>query len=203
METFVFVYFDAGLLSASAAVPTIPVSQLTYFLREEPGHVFTIDGFHDEITFGTLSENIDESILTLFNCIYIPRILKDNRWDDKIKQILFNDLHSFMSALTDINSKFGSMVVLYVPDESHELSVDEAVHDKALLKRLENVVSYWISQIQLCLNDMKYLNPITLPCPGDEYDFWVYKCKMEFFKKLKIKFKSYFQLKYSAALRVN
>lgn len=181
MEIYVFVYFDAGLLSASAAIPTNPVSQLTYFIREEAGHVFTIDGFHDEVTFGTIHENIDETILMLFNCIYIPRILKDKRWDEKIKQNLFNDLHSFMSILTDVNSKIGSMVVLYVPDESHELTVDEAVHDKALIKRLENVVSYWITQIQLCLNDMKYLNPTTLPCPADEYDFWVYKCELMFY----------------------
>ena len=177
MEIYVFVYFDAGLLSASAAVPTNPVSQLTYFIREEPGHVFTIEGFHDEVTFGTIHENIDETILMLFKCIYIPRILNDNRWTEKIKENLFTDLHSFMSVLTDINSKIGSMVVLYVPNESHSLTVEEAVHDKALIKRLENVVSYWISQILLCLNDMKYLNPTTLPCPSDEYEFWIYKCE--------------------------
>lgn len=177
MEIYVFVYFDCGILSASPAVPTGPVSQLTYFIREDPGHVFSIDGFHDEVSFGTVHENVDETLLMLFHCIYIPKILKDTRWDEKIKQKLYDDLHSFMAHLTDINSKIGSMVVLYVPDEGHNLTVEEAVLDKALIKRLENVVSYWISQIQLCLNDMKYLNPSTLPCPSDEYDFWIYKCE--------------------------
>lgn len=188
MEIYIFVYFDGGLLSASAAVPTSVVSQLTYFIREEPGHVFSLDGFHDEISFGTVHENVEETLLMLFHCIYLPRILNDTRWDDKIKQKLFNDLHSFMAHLTDINSKIGSMVVLYVPDEGHHLTVEEAVLDKALIKRLENVVSYWISQIQLCLNDMKYLNPTTLPCPSDEYDFWVYKCELIKVKKFNLIF---------------
>lgn len=177
METQLFVYFDNGYLCASSGVPTGPVSQLTYFIREEVMHVFTVDGFHDEVTFGTIHENVDETILMLLNCIYIPRILKDNRWTEHIRQTLFNEMHSFMAMLTDVNSKIGSMVILYVPNEGHDLSVEEAVLDKQLIKRYETVVSYWISQIQLCINDMRSLNQNTLPCPSDEYDFWVYKCE--------------------------
>jgi dynein heavy chain len=180
MEIQIFVYFDNGYLSAGASVPVNPISQLTYFIREELGHVFTVDGFHDEVTFGTINENIDETVLMLFQCVYIPRILNDTRWDEQIKQTLFNEMHSFMALLTDINSKIGSMVILYVPDEGHNLSVKEAVLNKPLIKRYENVLSYWISQIQLCMNDMKCLNQASLPCPSDEYDFWVYKCKILF-----------------------
>jgi dynein heavy chain, axonemal len=138
--------------------------------------VFTVDRFHDEITFGTINENVDETIIMLFKCIYIPRIFEEFRDNFKVRQNLFNDTHSFMSQLTDFNSKIGSMVILYVPNEGHDLAVEEAVLDKMLVKRLENVVSFWISQIQLCINDMKYMNPTSLPCPADEYDFWVYKC---------------------------
>lgn len=184
METHVFVYFDSGYLSASQVVPLSPCSQLTYFIREELGHVFTVEGFHDEVSFGTVHENVDETILMLFHCLYMPRILNDPRWNPKIKQTLFNDMHSFMSLLTDVNSKIGSMVVLYVPNEGHDLSVEEAVLDKPLIKRYENVLTYWMMQIQLCLNDMRNINQSSLPCPADEYDFWVYKCEKFFFEKL-------------------
>ncbi|KAG5676022.1 hypothetical protein PVAND_005877 [Polypedilum vanderplanki] len=175
METHVFVYFDNGYLSASAAVPTCPVSQLTYFIREEVMHVFKVESFHDEVTFGTIHENIDETMLMLLHTIYIPRILKDKRWTEQIRQRLFNDMHSLMALLTDINSKIGSMVILYVPNEGHNMSIERVVCDKPLLKRYENVLNYWISQIQLCINDMKNINQNILPCPSDEYDFWVYK----------------------------
>lgn len=177
MEVYLFAYFENGFLCASLSIPTSPISQLTYFIREELGHVFSIEGFHDEITFGTIYENIDEAILMLFNCIYIPK-LKESQWSEKIKQNLFIEIHSFMAHLTDINSKIGSMVILYVPNEGQCLSIEQAVFDKSLIKRFENVISSWISQIQLCINDMKYLNQNTLPCPSDEYDFWVYKCKL-------------------------
>jgi hypothetical protein len=103
METFLFVYFDNGYLSASAMIPASPASQLTYFIREQLGHVFTLDGFHDEIAFGTIHENIDETILTLMNCFYIPKILNDTRWNEKVKQSLYNEMHSFMAYLTDIS----------------------------------------------------------------------------------------------------
>jgi len=175
---FLFVYFDCGFLSAGCGVPTSPVSQLTYFIRDDIGHVFTVDGFHDEITFGTIHENVEETILTLLHNIYAPYILKHQKWDEEIKLELFTGLHSFMAYLTDINSKIGSMVVLYVPNESHDMTVDDAVLDKPLLKRLENVVIYWIAQIRLCLNDMENLVQNELACPSDEYDFWVYKCKL-------------------------
>ena len=177
LETTLFVYFEQGYLSASPGCPTSPVSQLTYFIREDPGHVFSIEGFHDEVTFGTFHENVEETILCLMNNIYAPLILKDKRWDENVKMKLFNDLHSFMAHLTDVNSKIGSMVILYVPNEGHELIVEEAVLNKALVKRYENVLIYWIAQIRLCLNDMDNVQTYELACPRDEFDFWVYKCK--------------------------
>lgn len=177
LETTLFVYFDRGFLCASPGCPTSPVTQLTYFIREEQGHVFSVDGFHDEISFGNFHENVEETILALMNCIYAPLILKDKRWDENVRMKLFNELHSFMAHLTDVNSKIGSMVVLYVPNEGHQLSVEEAVLDKSLVKRYENVIIYWISQIRLCLNDMENIVQFELACPADEYDFWVYKCE--------------------------
>lgn len=177
MESTLFVYFDRGYLSASASCPTNPVTQVTYFIREELGHVFSFDGFHDEITFGTFHENVEETILHLMTSIYGPLILKDKRWDDNVRMRLFNELHSFMAHLTDINSKIGSMVILYVPNEGHEMTVEVAVLDKQLVKRYENILVYWISQIRLCLSDMENVQH-ELACPSDEYDFWVYKCEL-------------------------
>lgn len=177
LESTLFVYFDHGYLCASPGCPTAPVTYITYFIRDEPGHVFSFEGFHDEISFGTFHENVEETILVLMNCMYAPLILKDKRWDENVRMKLFTELHSFMAHLTDVNSKIGSMVVLFVPNEGHDMAVEDAVLDKSMVKRFENVIIYWISQIRLCLNDMENIVQFELSCPGDEYDFWVYKCK--------------------------
>lgn len=174
-EKFLFVYYDGIYLTASYTMPVNPVFDLTYFVRDELGLVFTVEGFHDEVTFGTIHENVEETILTLISRLYAPRILKDKRWDENIKSNLFVGLHSFLAYLTDINSKIGSMVVLYIPNEGHDMSVEDAVQDKQLVKRLESVVIYWISQIRLCLNDMENLMQNELTCSSDEYEFWIYK----------------------------
>jgi hypothetical protein len=165
-------------------MPVNPVYDLTYFVRDELGMVFTVEGFHDEVTFGTIHENVEETILTLMNRLYAPKILKDKRWDENVKANLFVGLHSFLAFLTDINSKIGSMVVLYIPNEGHDLSVEEAVLDKQLVKRLESIVIYWITQIRLCLNDMENLMQNELTCASDEYEFWIYKRKLFFFEIL-------------------
>lgn len=175
MTTTLFVYFEQGILKASYTCPTTVVSLLTYFIREEVGHIFSVDNFHEEIFFGTINENVEETILALLNTIYAPLILKDSRWDENVKNRLFNDLNNFLCQLTDINSKIGSMVILYVPLEGHNLTVEEAILNKDLIKRFENVLIHWISQIRMCLNDMENSTQFDLACPLDEHDFWVYK----------------------------
>ena len=149
-----------------------------YFIRE-PGLIFTVENFHDEVQFGNIHENVEETLLVILNQVYAPMILKDERWDDTIRVNLFVSLHEFLAYLTDINSKIGSMVVLYVPNEGHDLTIDEAILNKPLIKRLESVVIYWVSQIRLCLNDMENQVQNELACPSDEYDFWVYKRKLK------------------------
>lgn len=173
-----FVFFDQGVLQASPDCPIVPVTSVTYFMRDTPGHAFTVDGFHDEVTFGTFDENADETILHLMTKLYAPLILKDKQWNDNIKTRLFTDLHSFMATLTDVSSKVGHMVILYIPNESLDMPVEEAASDKALVKRYESVlIQHWTSQIRTCLNEVQNLQ-YTLESPADEHEFWVYKCEL-------------------------
>lgn len=174
-EKFLFIYYDGLHLTASYSAPINPVYDLTYFIRDEIGMVFTVSNFHDEVTFGTVHENVEETMLHLVSRVYAPLILNDPRWSEHIKATLFTELHSFLAFLTDLNSKLGSMVVLYIPNESHDKTVGEAVEDKPLIKRLESIVIYWMTQIRLCLNDVENLIQNELTCASDEYEFWIYK----------------------------
>lgn len=177
LQETLYVFFDQGQLSACASCPTTPVAQLIYFLRPEYKLVFTLAGFHDEISFGTFHANVDETMLHMMNKIYAPMILRDTRWAEHMKAKLLTELHSFLSQLTDYSSQYGSMVIFYIPNEGHDLEVQKAVLDKALVKRYENVASYWIKQIRSSLSDLgnAYLKIATFQ---EENEFWVQKCKL-------------------------
>lgn len=56
------IYFDDDVLTATIGFPTCPVYDLTYFLRE-PNMIFTVQDFHDDVTFGTINTNVDGSLL--------------------------------------------------------------------------------------------------------------------------------------------
>lgn len=46
-------------------------------------------------------------------------------------------MHSFLGNLTDLRHKMLAITVIYVPKEGLNVDVDEAQHDKELIKRLE------------------------------------------------------------------
>lgn len=176
LEPTLFVFFDQGLLSASAACPTVPVNELTYIVRAKPQQVFTVQGFHDEVTFGTFHDNPDEAMLQIMQKIYAPLIVQDERWAEDVKANLLCELHDFMAQLTDISAKIGSMVVFYIPNEGHHLTVVQAALDKPLVKRYEAVAKYWITQIRSSLGSLE-TEYIRIKSFQEEFDFWERKCK--------------------------
>lgn len=174
-ELMLTIFYDGNKLTAHFSFPFVPIYDVTYFMRE-PNHIFTVDGFHDEIMFGTLHEDVEGSLLRVLETVYAPMFFNMDL-SDNIKMKLFSELHSFLSYLTGIHYKISGLTVLYVPFEGHHLSPAEAARDRELLKRLEVVVNFWMNQIRLCLGDKKQLVPYDLVCHPDEFDFWAYRCK--------------------------
>ena len=46
-------------------------------------------------------------------------------------------MHGFLGNLTDLRHKMLAITVIYVPKEGLNVDVDDAQHDKELIKRLE------------------------------------------------------------------
>lgn len=86
-------------------------------------------------------------------------------------------LDTFLCNLTDLTYKMLGLTMIYVPLESREFAAKEAVADKELVKRLENIVAYWNTQIKTALSDQEQVTPRELLCLDDEYDFWTYRRK--------------------------
>lgn len=175
-ELMLLIFYDGTILHASYAFPLAPVSDMCFFMRT-PNFIFSLDNFHDEIIFGSLTGDIEGAILHLMEAVYAPSFAETTEWVENIKGNVQSEIHMFMSYLTDLHYKMSGMTRLYVPYEANVRSVDECAKDKWLTKRLESIVVFWTQKIRLCLADLEQLIPHEITCPADEYNFWLYKCR--------------------------
>jgi dynein heavy chain len=70
------------------------------------------------------------------------------------------------------------LTVIYQPREGSALPIEKASTDKKLVKRLEGIVVHWTRQIRIALGDQDQNTVGELLCFKDEYDFWLYRCKL-------------------------
>lgn len=168
------VYFSPKhQLTVSLAYPTEPILEIVYFLRE-PNHIFAIDHFHDDATFGRIDDDVDGTLLLLMENLYMPVIFQKTDWSETHRSQFLASVHTFLACLTGWHYKLSGLTVLYVPNEV--LSDDETVTQNRLIKRLESIAKYWIYQLQICICDSEQMVPHDLPCVSDEYEFWIYRC---------------------------
>lgn len=75
------VFFDDDDLCCVLDIPDVPFMDMTYFLREN-ADIFDVETFHDKITFGTIHENIEGSLLRIMETIYAPYFFSIESWPD-------------------------------------------------------------------------------------------------------------------------
>lgn len=174
--TMLTIFFADTQLMASFSFPTVPVYDFMYFLRD-PNHIFSIDCFHDDVTFGRINDDVDGILLTLMEKIYAPLIFRDIDTNNKSKAFFLKEIHEFLANMTALHYKLSGLTRLYVAIEGLCIDPDEAAQDFELVKRLELLAEHWISQLRICLNDTEQVAPFKLMCPADEYEFWIYRRK--------------------------
>lgn len=163
-------------LTASLTYPIEPVLEIVYFLRE-PDHIFSLDNFHDDVTFGKIDDDVDGTCLLLMEKLYTPIFFHKTDWSDTNRAQFLAAIHSFLSQMTSLHYKLSGLTYLYVPNEGLIDDDEEAIKDKELIKRLETIAEHWIAQLRICLSDSEQMVPYELLCPRDEYEFWIYRCK--------------------------
>lgn len=171
------VYFSPKLiLTASLTYPSEPVLEIVYFLRE-PNHIFSIDNFHDDVTFGQIDGDVDGTLLLLMDKLYTPIFFHKTDWSDTNRAQFLASIYTFLSHMTALHFKISGLTVLYVPNESLINDMENAAKDIELIQRLEAIAEHWIMQLRICLSDSEQVVPYDLMCPRDEYEFWIYRCK--------------------------
>ncbi|GAB0089100.1 Dynein heavy chain [Sergentomyia squamirostris] len=171
-DLVLLIYYDGNALSASLGFPAVPALDFMYFLRL-PGQIFTVDGFHDDVQFGTMHD-IDGTMLTLLEIVFAPIFFNYGPWSESVKSATLESIHSFLASVSHLHYKMAGLTVLYIPSEGMHLSPLEALKDLRLLKRLEAVATHWMTQIRTALADTDQIDYDAV-CPSDEYDFWLYR----------------------------
>lgn len=176
-QPILIVYYSAKqVLTASLMYPSEPVLEIVYFLRE-PNHIFTLDNFHDDVTFGQINDDVDGTFLLLMEKLYTPMFFHKTDWSDSNRAEFLTSIHTFLSHMTELHYKLVGLTVLYVPSEGLVDDAEKAIEDKQLVKRLEAIAQHWVEQLRACLRDSEQVVSYELMCPADEYEFWIYRCE--------------------------
>lgn len=170
------VYFSPkNHLTVSLTYPSEPVIEIVYFLRE-PNHIFSIDNFHDDVTFGQMNDDVDGTLLLLMENLYTTIFFHKTDWSETNRCQFLASIHSFLSQLTALHYKLLGLTVLYVPSEILIDDNEKAFTKNSFVHRLESIAEFWISQLRICISDSEQVVPYDLLCPRDEYEFWIYRC---------------------------
>jgi dynein heavy chain len=77
------IYFDNITLKASLGFPTVPVNDMTYFLKD-PTDTVSPENFTEVITFGTTNDCIEGAMLSVVEHVYAPIFFSETSWPGNI-----------------------------------------------------------------------------------------------------------------------
>ncbi|XP_017004584.2 uncharacterized protein [Drosophila takahashii] len=171
-EPLLAIYYDRDSLSACLGLPSTCVSDLSYF-RREPNEIFSVEGFHDEINFGTLTSDVDGCLMELLDRLYVPFFRNYLDWNGTVRNRFCSSMDRFLAFLTGMHHQISGVAVLYVPFVIKELSAGPV--DRQLVRSLEGIALYWTTQIRTLLGDDTLTVPHDLVTVRDEFEFWEYR----------------------------
>jgi len=77
------IYFDGITLKAVLGFPTVPVQDITYFLKDATDAV-NPENFNEVVTFGTTNDSIEGTMLSVVEHVYAPILFNEKSWPESI-----------------------------------------------------------------------------------------------------------------------
>jgi len=77
------IYFDGITLKAALGFPSVPVQDMTYFLKDAIDTV-SPESFNEVITFGTTNDSIEGTMLSVVEHVYAPILSNEKSWPESI-----------------------------------------------------------------------------------------------------------------------
>ncbi|KAL6445587.1 hypothetical protein ACFW04_000846 [Cataglyphis niger] len=75
------IYHVDGDLTTEFSFPTLPVHELTYFVRQ-PNEILYPENFRERILFGSLNDRIEDHILSVIQDVFAPIFFTIETWPD-------------------------------------------------------------------------------------------------------------------------
>ncbi|XP_033172756.1 dynein heavy chain 2, axonemal-like isoform X1 [Drosophila mauritiana] len=175
-ELVLTIFYDCDVLTGCLGFPVASVIDLCYFIRTSK-EIISIHSFHDMVNFGTVQDDVDGCLLKILELIYAPIFRNFMEWGDNVKQRFCTSLDKFLGILTAIYFKMSGMTVLYVPYVVKEIAKEISSYDREFVKNLECIAVSWATLIRILLNDKTLTSPNEYISVGDEFEFWLYRCK--------------------------
>ncbi|XP_028047950.1 dynein heavy chain 2, axonemal-like [Monomorium pharaonis] len=77
------IYHVNGSLTTEFSFPTVPVRELTYFVRQ-PNEILRSENFRERILFGSMNDMVESHILGVIQNVFAPIFLTIETWPDSI-----------------------------------------------------------------------------------------------------------------------
>ena len=77
------IYHVNGHLTTEFSFPTVPVHELTYFVRQ-PNEIFYSENFRERILFGSVNDKVESHILGIIQNMFAPIFFAIETWPDSI-----------------------------------------------------------------------------------------------------------------------
>ena len=173
---------DTAVLRLSTEMPSKTVAtsspmvfEYQHFVLGSATTTLTPDNISKEVTFGVIApEDLLDSLMRVMNTIYVPQVVGNSNLPESVHKSLTQGMHRFMANLTETAFQMHGKTVLYIPQESTDLSdLDAIMDDKDLVQRLESTVIRWTRQIKEVVNlQTTSKQDAETSTPLDEIEFW-------------------------------
>jgi dynein heavy chain len=143
-----------------------------FFVRN-PSESLTPNTINRVVQYGVFSPDSIDSLLRVMDGIYVPFVVGNTTLPGSVRRSLTSQMHRFMAHLTETSYQTKGRTVLYLPQESIDLTdTDTVLEDKDLVQRLESTVIRWTRQIKEVINLQDNSQDAETAGPLDEINFW-------------------------------
>ncbi|XP_039277425.1 dynein heavy chain 2, axonemal [Nilaparvata lugens] len=171
------VFFSKHNLMVKIGIPKNVNSDLFYFIKNTPGTQITVENVLDSVTFGSVGEIKEQTILDVTKYVYSPMFFNATHWPNSVKNEFSSRLYSFIEYIDDLTYKFMGLTSIFMPLEAKTVNLEQATRDRQLIKRIESCVLAWICRIRMAIGDKDQSSPTEMLGLIDEVEFWKYRFK--------------------------
>lgn len=151
-KLLLIIFANDKLLDASLKIPDPSDLDAVYFVRTS-FHSVSIQNFHTSVIFGKITGDIDESLFTIIESLYVPDFLTTLQTNDECHGKVYSVFHKCLSYITDLKSERLGIPILYIPSKSVGFDILIGNNTSShIIRMYEYLANIWIFTIRASLS---------------------------------------------------